>query len=214
MSPSLLLAAPPLFFRKDLAETAPHPPGPVAASLAGSGIGLVSGLTGVGGGVLITPILLYCRWATGKRAAAISAVFILLNSIAALAGHQRHAQPSTRVAPVRFVRACWWCHWFPHGKRSSFKPRHLSDSGRNPAARRAEALFYLKGLEENPIGLLDTFGPRQIACKSCRIETLKRRFTQNDSKNHIRRTNWRRSSRIGFCDRNRPGTRRICSQGP
>src|SRR5208283_5111381 len=30
-----------LFFRKDLAETAPHPPGPVAASLAGSGIGLV-----------------------------------------------------------------------------------------------------------------------------------------------------------------------------
>ena len=44
-------------------------------------------LTGVGGGVLITPILLYCRWASGKRAAAISAVFILLNSIAALAGH-------------------------------------------------------------------------------------------------------------------------------
>jgi uncharacterized membrane protein YfcA len=83
----LVLAAPPLFFRKDFAETATQPPGPVAASLAGSGIGLVSGLTGVGGGVLITPILLYCRWATGKRAAAISAVFILVNSIAALTGH-------------------------------------------------------------------------------------------------------------------------------
>jgi uncharacterized membrane protein YfcA len=37
--------------------------------------------------ILITPILLYCRWATGKRAAAISAVFILLNSVAALVGH-------------------------------------------------------------------------------------------------------------------------------
>jgi uncharacterized protein len=83
----LVLAAPPLFFRKDFAETATHPPGPIAASLAGSGIGLVSGLTGVGGGVLITPVLLYCSWATGKRAAAISAVFILLNSIAALTGH-------------------------------------------------------------------------------------------------------------------------------
>jgi len=27
--------------------------------------------------------------------------------------------------------------------------------------------FYLKGLEGNPTGLLDTFGPRQIACKKC-----------------------------------------------
>jgi hypothetical protein len=74
---------------------------------------------------------------------------------------QRHAQPSARVAPVRFVRARRWCHWFQRGKCSSFKPRHLSDSGRNPAARRTEALFYLNGLERNSIGLHDTFGPRQ-----------------------------------------------------
>src|SRR5271165_3197669 len=36
----------------------------------------------------------------------------------------------------------------------------------------------------------------------------------NASKNHIRRPNGGGSSRTGFCDRDRPGTRRICSQGP
>ena len=61
---------------------------PIAPALAaGAGIGLLSGLTGTGGGIFLTPLLLHLRWAQAKRAAAVSALFILLNSSAGLAGN-------------------------------------------------------------------------------------------------------------------------------
>jgi uncharacterized membrane protein YfcA len=63
--------------------------GPIApAWLAGLGgaIGLLSGLTGVGGGVFLTPALLALDAAPVKRVAAVSAPFILVNSLAGLAG--------------------------------------------------------------------------------------------------------------------------------
>jgi uncharacterized membrane protein YfcA len=53
----------------------------------GAGVGLLSGLTGTGGGVILTPILLFMGWVRTKTAAATSATFILLNSAAALLGH-------------------------------------------------------------------------------------------------------------------------------
>lgn len=52
----------------------------------GSIIGLLSGLTGIGGGILLSPMLLLLYWANQKQAAAVSALFILVNSIAGLAG--------------------------------------------------------------------------------------------------------------------------------
>lgn len=52
----------------------------------GGVIGLISGLIGIGGGVFLTPILLLMKWSVAKTAAAISAVFILLNSLSGLAG--------------------------------------------------------------------------------------------------------------------------------
>lgn len=58
------------------------------SSLAwGAGIGLLSGLTGVGGGIFLTPLLLLAGWADARRASAVSAAFIFVNSIAGLAGH-------------------------------------------------------------------------------------------------------------------------------
>ncbi len=50
----------------------------------GIGIGLISGMIGIGGGILLTPILLLTRWARVKEAAAVSAAFIFLNSLAGL----------------------------------------------------------------------------------------------------------------------------------
>jgi uncharacterized membrane protein YfcA len=49
-------------------------------------LGLLAGLTGTGGGVFLTPLLLLCRWCTTRQAAAVSVLFILVNSIAGLAG--------------------------------------------------------------------------------------------------------------------------------
>ena len=55
--------------------------------LTGGGLGLLAGLAGTGGGVFLTPLLLFRRWCTTKQAAACSVVFILLNSLAGLAGY-------------------------------------------------------------------------------------------------------------------------------
>jgi uncharacterized membrane protein YfcA len=52
----------------------------------GGGIGLVSGLVGVGGGIFLSPLMLFMKWADAKRTAATSAAFILVNSIAGLFG--------------------------------------------------------------------------------------------------------------------------------
>ena len=53
---------------------------------AGAGIGLLSGIVGVGGGIFLSPLVLLKRWATPKAAAATAALFIWVNSAAALTG--------------------------------------------------------------------------------------------------------------------------------
>lgn len=65
----------------------PRPPGTATALAAGGALGFLAGLTGTGGGIFLTPLLLFRRWAAVRTAAAVSAVFILLNSSAGLAGH-------------------------------------------------------------------------------------------------------------------------------
>ncbi len=58
-----------------------------AAMLSGLGLGLLSGLTGTGGGIFLSPLLLFMGWAETRQTAGISAAFILVNSIAGLLGH-------------------------------------------------------------------------------------------------------------------------------
>ena len=57
----------------------------IAASVGGL-IGMLSGMVGVGGGIFLSPVLILCRWADPKKTAAISAFFILVNSISGLIG--------------------------------------------------------------------------------------------------------------------------------
>ena len=59
----------------------------IALSLfIGGAIGFLSGLIGIGGGILLSPILLLLKWADQKQTAAISALFIFANSLSGLAG--------------------------------------------------------------------------------------------------------------------------------
>jgi uncharacterized protein len=57
------------------------------ALIIGAGIGLLSGLVGVGGGIFLTPVLLLMHWSETKTAAGDSALFIFVNSAAGLAGN-------------------------------------------------------------------------------------------------------------------------------
>ena len=61
------------------------------ALIIGAIIGLLSGLIGVGGGIFLTPVLLLANWAEMKKAAGISAMFILVNSISGLFGNYAQA---------------------------------------------------------------------------------------------------------------------------
>lgn len=71
-----------------------------AALLSGAVIGLMSGLTGVGGGIFLSPLLLFRGWAETKETSGVSAAFILANSIAALFGHLSSlANVPTCIAP-------------------------------------------------------------------------------------------------------------------
>jgi hypothetical protein len=67
-------------------EFAPRPPF-VAAVASGAGIGLLAGLTGTGGGIFLTPLILAAGWAGMRFAAGTSVLFILANSVAGLAGN-------------------------------------------------------------------------------------------------------------------------------
>lgn len=58
-----------------------------AGLILGAVIGLFSGLIGVGGGIFLSPIIILANWTTVKKASGVAALFILFNSMMALAGH-------------------------------------------------------------------------------------------------------------------------------
>jgi uncharacterized protein len=56
------------------------------AMAAGAILGFVSGVIGIGGGILLSPLLILLNWSTIKQTAGISAAFIVINSLSGLAG--------------------------------------------------------------------------------------------------------------------------------
>lgn len=84
----LLYSAVRLFLSADVADKGKTTLVPIWMALVlGAGIGLLSGLTGVGGGIFLSPVLLLMHWAYTKETSGVSAAFILCNSIAGLLGH-------------------------------------------------------------------------------------------------------------------------------
>ena len=72
--------------RKPLGITNHAPPLGIAL-LTGLALGFLSGVTGVGGGIFLSPLLLYMGWAETRATSGVAAPFILVNSIAGLLGH-------------------------------------------------------------------------------------------------------------------------------
>ncbi|MEO9469110.1 sulfite exporter TauE/SafE family protein [Parasphingorhabdus sp.] len=54
--------------------------------VTGAGIGFLSGMVGIGGGIFLAPILLLSNWMDSRRVAATASLFILVNSLSGLAG--------------------------------------------------------------------------------------------------------------------------------
>ena len=90
----LLFSAVRFLYPSKVESVIKEPKRPIAF-FSGAGLGFLAGLTGTGGGIFLTPLLLLNQWATVKSAAAVSALFILVNSVAGLLGNLS----STRLFP-------------------------------------------------------------------------------------------------------------------
>ena len=74
-----------IFFRNILVGKLKEP-GIGLSILIGAVIGFISGLIGIGGGIILSPIILLLKWTDQKQTAAISALFIFVNSLSGLGG--------------------------------------------------------------------------------------------------------------------------------
>jgi uncharacterized membrane protein YfcA len=83
----VLLLSAALFIFRPANDSVDREPKLIEAIPVGGALGLLAGLTGTGGGIFLTPLLLLMRWARTKTVAATSALFILLNSVAGLLGN-------------------------------------------------------------------------------------------------------------------------------
>ncbi|MFH0984966.1 MAG: sulfite exporter TauE/SafE family protein [Candidatus Omnitrophota bacterium] len=100
-------------------------PSKTLSLVIGSGLGLLSGMTGVGGGIFLSPLLLTFRWSTPRTTSGISAAFILLNSMAGLLGHgfATHSLPP-HIGLWALTVGCGGCLGAALGS-SSLRPRQI-----------------------------------------------------------------------------------------
>ncbi|MCL2297222.1 MAG: sulfite exporter TauE/SafE family protein [Proteobacteria bacterium] len=83
----LLYAAYQLLAGKGVKAEVSPPASRLPLFASGAVIGLLSGLTGVGGGIFLSPLLLFLGWAETRQVSGVAAAFILVNSAAGLLGH-------------------------------------------------------------------------------------------------------------------------------
>jgi uncharacterized membrane protein YfcA len=92
---TLLLVSILLWIRQDEKAVTPIRFESTSSQLAvGGGIGFLSGLVSIGGGIFLSPILHFARWAEAKKISALASVFILVNSISGLLGQFSRGFPS------------------------------------------------------------------------------------------------------------------------
>ncbi len=82
------------------ARTDLRPVSQPALLISGAVLGFLSGLTGVGGGIFLSPLLLFFRWADIRTISGTAAAFILVNSIAGLLGVLSSAPTLSPALPL------------------------------------------------------------------------------------------------------------------
>jgi uncharacterized protein len=86
----MVVAALRLLWPKEIAaQSKIHAPHWSIAVLVGAAIGFLSGLTGTGGGIFLSPLILFFGWEAPRKASGVAALFILTNSVAGLLGNLR-----------------------------------------------------------------------------------------------------------------------------
>jgi uncharacterized membrane protein YfcA len=113
-----------------LAEREPSPPSLAIALPVGAGLGLLAGLTGTGGGIFLSPLIILFGWEDARRTAGVAAGFIFINSLAGLAGNfaSVHSLPGDLPILIGSVAAGGLVGtWFGAGRLP--KPRLLQGLG-------------------------------------------------------------------------------------
>ena len=98
MLSGILLIVQQFMKRNEVTGPSGKPQAPVLA--LGGGVGFLSGLVGIGGGILLSPILNLIRWDSAKRIAALASFFILVNSVAGLAGQAYEGKLELKAMPL------------------------------------------------------------------------------------------------------------------
>jgi len=101
---ALLIAAARLFVEHTDTEPTGRPPRWAALAI-GAVLGLLSGLSGVGGGIFLSPVLLFLGWTGMRSNAAMAAAFIVVNSAAGLAGYAASDKPWPAEIPMYVMTA-------------------------------------------------------------------------------------------------------------
>lgn len=94
-----------LSFSPPTTEVTLHPPTVAVALPTGGLIGFLSGVVGVGGGIFLSPIMILRRWADPKKTSAVSALFIVVNSVAGIVGRILRGGFEFSAAPPFIVAA-------------------------------------------------------------------------------------------------------------
>lgn len=118
----LLYSAYKFISTKKQVEQPPKPYKKWFAVLVGSAIGFLSGLTGTGGGIFLSPLILFAGWTTVKGASGTAAIFIFFNSLFGLLGNISSVNNIPAVLPLyvafvlvgAFIGTRFGIHYFAH----------------------------------------------------------------------------------------------------
>jgi uncharacterized membrane protein YfcA len=83
-----------------LARREPKPPSLAIALPTGAAIGLLAGLTGTGGGIFLSPLIILYGWEDARRTSGVAAGFIFVNSLAGLAGNLASVRSLPAELPI------------------------------------------------------------------------------------------------------------------